>query len=412
MGWLARAAIAAYLLLYGFNLGYPKPIFDEIHYVNGVRQILSSKNLALGHPPLALIVTSVLVRSFGDVALVWRLVPLFCGLGLIFVVYFLAKTLTRSTATAVVAAFLFGLDGMAMVNARLYLMGCPMLFLGMLALLVFAQHVIAGKRSRRRAFLLTGVLWGLALATRWQVLSMIVPFLYLLWRLFRKTAQRRGLLVDFTAYVVLPAVLVYIGVFLVLPILMDFNWYYGWRWAIGWHDLVMNYYSYKPGTPLHPSSSKWWTWPLMIRPILLAIDNESWKQGVVRAIYMIGNPAVFWVFPLAVVYLMRIFFFRRPKRWVFASGFLLLGIASQWLPWASRPHMQIIHYFYTVIPFLTIAIALGLTRLWRVGGTGRGLVIFYLAVVVCSYIYWYPLWSMFPISVPYWSHHLWFKTWG
>ena len=63
------------------------------------------------------------------------------------------------------------------------------------------------------------------------------------------------------------------------------------------------------------------------------------------------------------------------------------------------------------MPFVVMAFAFLLERIWCSGKGGKALVFAYLAAAACFFIYWYPLLTGFPVSEQYFRHHLWFKSW-
>jgi dolichyl-phosphate-mannose--protein O-mannosyl transferase len=90
---------------------------------------------------------------------------------------------------------------------------------------------------------------------------------------------------------------------------------------------------------------------------------------------------------------------------------ILLGFFIQWLPWARISYFNFFYYFSPAMAFATMAIALLMSRIWQIGRLGRGIVIGYVVIVAVLFIYWYPLYTGFPVSEWYFRNHLWFKAW-
>ena len=73
--------------------------------------------------------------------------------------------------------------------------------------------------------------------------------------------------------------------------------------------------------------------------------------------------------------------------------------------------VKFFHYFDMAMPFVVIAFAMLLEKLWCSGRGGKALALGYLILVAGFFIYWYPLLTGFPISEKYFRNHLWFKSW-
>ena len=405
---LAWVIVVSFLTLYGFSLNYPRvPYFDETNY----RPIMDNLWAPLGfslatHPPLGYILSSLAMRAFGGPIWAMRLPSFLSGLGLLGIVYRMTKIISGRARAAFFACIIFGMDGISFVQSRIFTLNAVMLFFGLLSLLCFMEHVYAD-RARRPAFFLSGLFLGCSFATRWQSVSLLALFAVLYFDLLRKSSDKKALCVDALLFWAAPCAAVYAGTFF---------WIF-WRSEPGilstlaaiveWHRRIF-LFQLNVGEG-HPYSSRWWTWPMMLRPVWY-IYEEIVPDRIIRGIVCIGNPAVLWALPAAAGYLAWL----APRRDLAVRGmsvFILAGIASQWLPWAIRPGMEFIHYFYTAIPFLAMAIGVGLDRSWESGTAGRRLALCYLGAVALMFAYWYPLWCGIPVSKLLYRQHMWFASW-
>jgi dolichyl-phosphate-mannose--protein O-mannosyl transferase len=142
----------------------------------------------------------------------------------------------------------------------------------------------------------------------------------------------------------------------------------------------------------------------LIRPIWYFFER---RNELVYGILCIGNPAVYWVGPFAMSYVL----FKWLEKHTFQYTFILAGFFSQWLPWLLPKRVEFFHYFYAAIPFEFMAIALLLQRFWQIPKVGKWIVACYLLAVAGMFIYWYPLYTGLPISEASYRNHLWFKAW-
>ena len=406
LGW---AIAVSFLTIYGFSLNYPGfPYFDETNYRPIMDRLWSPSGFALAtHPPLGYILSSLAVRVFGDHPWASRLPSFLSGLGLLWIVYRMTKILSGRPRAAFFACAVLGMDGICFVQSRIFTLNAVMLFFGLLSLLCLMEHSYDDSRARRPAFLLSGFFLGCSLATRWQSVSLLALFAVLFLNLLRKASDKKALIVDALVFWAAPCAAVYVGTFFwifsrnapgILPTLAG---------IVEWHRRIF-LFQLNVGDG-HPYASRWWTWPLMLRPVWY-IYEEIVPDKIIRGIICIGNPAVIWMLPAAAGF-MTWLALQRDRAVRGMSVFVLAGIASQWLPWAFRPGMEFIHYFYTAIPFLAMAIGVGLDRLWSSGPKGRRLALCYLGTVALMFVYWYPLLCGLPVSKGQYVQHMWFTSW-
>ena len=109
----------------------------------------------------------------------------------------------------------------------------------------------------------------------------------------------------------------------------------------------------------HPWESKPWTWPMSLRPVLYAIDQENvpgcGAQSCVKAVMLVGTPAMWFIaVPVLGWALWRAFV---KKDWRY--GAVLVGYGAGFLPWFADIDRQM-YFFYaaTMSPFLVMAIAM------------------------------------------------------
>jgi dolichyl-phosphate-mannose--protein O-mannosyl transferase len=70
------------------------------------------------------------------------------------------------------------------------------------------------------------------------------------------------------------------------------------------------------------------------------------------------------------------------------------------------------YYHYTpAIPFLAIALAIWLSRLWENGSSGKMIAATILELTILSFILFLPLWIGTPISREYADYFFWLPTW-
>ena len=169
----------------------------------------------------------------------------------------------------------------------------------------------------------------------------------------------------------------------------------------------------------HPWESKPWTWPMSLRPVLYAIDQQDipgcGAQSCVKAVMLVGTPALWWLsVPVLGYALWRMLVGRD---WRYAA--VTVGYFAGWLPWFADIDRQM-YFFYAVpmAPFLVMAIALICGDILYQPGQNRerhtlGLLVVccYIAVVLTNFAWLYPVLTGQPISQATWDMEIWLPSW-
>lgn len=393
---LAGLLGAALLVIYGFRLDFPAvEYYDEVYHVKTAREYAALKgNTDTAHPPLGKLILAETILIGGDHSWVWRTSSLVCGISFILAFFFLARKFFGSDLQAFTAAVLLSLDGMTMTQSRIAMLNTPM-FLFMLLSLVFFLKAL--EKSKIKYFLLTGIFLGMTASTRWVGLGILPVMGMVFLGHFHKIQKLKFILKSLL--LILPAALfIYFAAHIILLYSINFSW----RDVLHYQKQMLAYHANLKSTHIYQSS--WWSWPLMIRPIWYFFET---KDHIVNGIFCVGNPAVFWGFLPASVYAMWHFLKTRSLK----TLFVLAGFLSQWLPWAFIGRCKFFHYFNPCVPFMVLIIMIPLRDLWGQKKAGRIIAASYLLLVVGMFIYWYPLYTGYPIAESYYKNHIWFKRW-
>ncbi|HXD90711.1 MAG TPA: phospholipid carrier-dependent glycosyltransferase, partial [Candidatus Binataceae bacterium] len=147
------------------------------------------------------------------------------------------------------------------------------------------------------------------------------------------------------------ATITYLAVF--LP-----HFWLGW-WG-GISDLFKYYtdvvwYEKSVSSATHPYSSRWWSWPLMLRPI--AYWQNFPKTGDVQTVWGGGNPLLWWG-ALTAITITAVQAFERPS---LTRSFLVIGYLSYLLIWAWIGRTLFLYHYMASVYFgyLALAILLG-----------------------------------------------------
>jgi hypothetical protein len=232
------------------------------------------------------------------------------------------------------------------------------------------------------------------------------------------------------------------------------HYYLGW-WG-GISDLFKYYkdvvwYEQSVSSATHPYSSRWWSWPLMLRPI--AYWQSFPKTGDVQTVWGGGNPLLWWG-ALTAITITAVQALERPNltRW-----FLVIGYLSYLLIWAWIGRTLFLYHYMASVYFGYLALAilladcfneraepwehlallltmtpvifLGLPPTWAwpaffvvVGAyfycllstpyAGRYVASIFAATALILFVYYFPIWVGMPISREGYYARMWLQSGG
>ncbi len=163
----------------------------------------------------------------------------------------------------------------------------------------------------------------------------------------------------------------------------------------------------------HPYASKWWMWPLDLRPVLY-YAKYGMENGVQTSamIYSLPNPMLLWPGLLAVPFTAYLAWRERNR----AYGLVVLAYLMQWLPWAKSPRLAWIYHFYVDIPLIAICNAVAAMWIWNRmkdsrRSTAIAVVTGYLAIVALAFAYFYPILAGVQITSDQRMARMWLQPW-
>lgn len=195
-----------------------------------------------------------------------------------------------------------------------------------------------------------------------------------------------------------------------------------------WHFHVM-VYDFHTGDYLagktHPYQSSPRGWLLLNRPVGVDVVNDI-QPGVdgcravagdtcLRQVTVLGNPAVWW--PGAAALVASVWLWARRGDWRFAVP--LLAVAATVLPWFQYDDRPIFSFYaVATVPFTIVATCLVIGAM-RGSGPASALrsrlvvvgVGVYLAVVICTFAWFYPILTDQLITRSDWADRMWFRRW-
>lgn len=355
-----------------FHLGYPSQMyFDEIYHVptailirNGDFQTPFSfssapnqANIDWLHPPLAKYFQALSITLFGITALAWRLPSLIFSLFTLVVFYFLVRFLGQnfffkkesntkkidlSINLSLIACFFLSLDGLFLVQSRIAMNDIFVLFFTLMAIFIYVIY-LANKKSLM--LLVSGALFGLALASKWSALWILL-FLLIKELLMLKSIKKIPFLLF--SLLLTPAfvyLLVYLPMFWQGQNLSDF--------LVLQKTILLSQLT-NPSAHLYSSNPL--IWVLNLRPVwyFTVPVSVTWSANI----YALDNPLLGLYMILA--FFMSIWFLLKHKLNDLAHKsiyFILLLYLSSFLPWIIFSRTMFFYHYLLAIPFLLILLS-------------------------------------------------------
>jgi dolichyl-phosphate-mannose--protein O-mannosyl transferase len=446
-------------------------VFDEVYYAKFANELLQGKYVFYSHPPLGhyfvalgiwlgkhfpigndtvnnLTGSNISTFSYRWMnALFGSFIPLL-GIGI-------AHQLTKRRSFALIAGFLIAADGLYLVESRYALNNIYMLVFGFLGHLLVLLALNRQSWQRWVWLLLAGVSFGASIATKWNGLYFLVG-VYLLWAIAWLTClfnrQRPNSptssesansttvsTVEFTEtetplprfnQLTLPDLSFFLGVvpiviytLLWIPYLsLERQPNFFSNFAQEQEQILYYHNNIKDGANVHPYCSKWFTWPLMLRPIAYfyaTARNTSepvpmippLPAGVGNVIYDVhamGNPFLY-VFSAIAVILLVVYLGKNLIQlikgnlthsftiWVLI--YILLNYAVNLLPWIKVTRCTFLYHYMpsSVFAFLALAWVIdGWLHSWENSLRATGMTLIFL--VLFAFIYWMPIYMGLPLS--------------
>lgn len=209
--------------------------------------------------------------------------------------------------------------------------------------------------------------------------------------------------------IILPCILFFIIIPVVIYILcyLLFPNVYGYtdNSISGIINQIKNMYEYHSQlTATHDFSSKWYTWPIMEKPVWYYV---GYYGGTIKStIVGIGNPAIWWFGVLAFIYLLINILITKKKEYIFILVFILCSL----LPYALIDRVMFMYHYFPTLPFIMLAIV-ALVKFITDRLKDNSFYIFYIALVILMFIIFYPVVSGVITTSDYIDSLKWLSTW-
>lgn len=373
------------------------PIFDEIHYIPAARAWIEGQRLLNPeHPVLGKQLIAAGMRVFGDNPLGWRAGSVLMAVLALWATMRIAWIGSRSRFAALTAGILAATNFLLLVQARIAMLDTYML--GFLMLGCWALVAATDGRSVRARVILAGVLFGLALAVKWNAgpviafagLCVFAGNLRARWRGGRRPL---GAMTIFEAglWLGLVPLAIYFASFETISLLAEPNRHF--TGPIAWQQYMLELQ--ESVIKKHTYMSVWWQWVLDLRPIWYFYEEY---QGVQRGMLFVGNPLQMWLGLVALVACLWLGLARGRIDCLLVAGAWFAALAM----WIVAPKPVQFYYHYLICAqFLSIALALALDAVvWHgmLRRIGRGWAIAVIVANLLVFVYYVPILTTMPLT--------------
>lgn len=391
-----RRASVLGLLVLGFIsrfwlFGYPnQAVFDEVYFGKFANAYYTHSYFFDIHPPLGKLLIAGFVWFFGfnptqsfatigatyndDGYLFLRFLPSLASALVPTVFYLLSRELKLRQRTALLIGLAVLLENGLITQGRFILIDSFLILFGFTSLLTW----LAWRRTHKRHWLIcTALLAGASLSVKWTGLIFLALILFVevttaprFMTLMKRAAALLGVsfLVYFSSFVIHFSLLTktgdgdafhtpafqktlqgsqYEGDDTIKPLNLSQKF------------LELNYQMFAANQRLtagHPYGSRWYSWPIMQRPIAYWVLNEN-------QIWLFGNPVVWWGSTCGVIALVITFLRRKvsPAQ-RFGAQLALLGFFASWLPFAAISRVMFLYHYFIPLGFAILCTGYVLDR--------------------------------------------------
>ncbi len=443
-GWITLLVLS--LMSHFAFFGYPKEVvFDEVHFGKFASDYFTGNFFFDIHPPLAKMLITFfgwiggykpgfsfvsIGQNFPDSSFLWlRLLPVLAGVVLPVIIYFLCIKLRFSKTAAFVTGLLIILENSLLVQSRFILLDSLLLMFGFGGILL---SLIAREKKLMWLSFISGLSLACAFSIKWTGLTFL--FLVCLWELWGGIKNKIALkewLVKIISFGIIP-VTFYMAIFQIHFHLLSKSGtgdafltpafqgtFLGSEYAgkypapsffSKFKELNSVMWSSNSPALTHPYGSKWWTWPLMLRPIYYW--NHVVSDGLEAKIYLIGNPVLYWGGLLSLYFFVSSLIYQWPKykTKIEVMAFLGIGYCVNFFPFALITRVMFLYHYFTALIFSILIMVFMIDSIENESLKKKlfsGLVIFSLIF----FFFFSPLTYGTPLSEHAQSLRFWFASW-
>ena len=203
------------------------------------------------------------------------------------------------------------------------------------------------KNKKNIYLLLSGILFGISICIKWTAFygGIALAILYFIYLIIQKKVNIAYIVRGIVYFVMIPISL-YIGVFLIFS-----NNFYRTNTLTNIIKNQEQMYEYHANLEeRHFFSSKWYTWPLSLRPVWY--HEQEITENTKETISGVGN-IIIWIGSLfGIVYSVYKFIKEKDK----SSLIIIISFLSLWIPFVFIHRVMFLYHFFPALPFYFMAL--------------------------------------------------------
>jgi len=418
------AALSGGLRIWQLNR-FDALVFDEVYFVQFAQNYLSGAASFDAHPPLGkyLIAAGIwLYQRFPlpNSAASYRWLTALVGSALPLVVMALANALgkrfnesnpKRLQTFALLSGLFVTIDGLFVVESRYGLINIYMVFFGLLGQWLWLRQDEKPHGTDVRLQVLSAVSLGGAIAIKWNGLGFVLSLIG--WELIspkKNNRLRKTALWRLASRIGIISSATYIVVW--IPHLWATQESF---WAT--HASLLSFHQQLPAEG-HSACSRWFTWPLLIKPIAYWYQESD---GLAHTVNNLGNPLLWWLSSAAVLLMFVEKLLRALARKAFKKNnplspnlatLLLIGYGANWLPWAMVNRCTFIYLYMPAAIFSFMALAWMMSGWLQAPTSGVRMMGWAIGIAIAlAFCFWLPLSLGSPLTPESLQLRWWLRTW-
>lgn len=419
--------------------------FDEIYHARTAYEFIHELEIyEWTHPPLGKLFIALGIKIFGMNPFGWRIAGTVFGIMMVPIIYIFAKRFLKHSWIAVVTCLLFTFDFMHFAQTRISTIDVYVTFFVILMYYYMFKYWCMSfydtpLKKTLLPLALSGTFMGLGVASKWTgayagiglaviffaaLAKRYVEYLYALKHPKNETngIKHSHIIESFKPCATKTIIwcCIFFGLVPVVIYTLSYIPYMQTPSGNGLMTVIENAQSmlaYHGKTVIgstHPYSSRWFEWPIMVRPIWFYSGRIS--SEIREGISSFGNPALWWVAIPAFFALVYKGITKKDK----ISLFLVVGYLAQLIPWVPISRMTFIYHYFPCVPFMTLMVGyciyLIYTEASAKSAIGARRVMYgafaYVLIAVALFVLFYPVLSGQPCSYSFAKDWLkWFDSW-
>lgn len=383
-------------------------IFDEVYHGRTAYEFINHRTAyETTHPHLGKILIALGIRIFGMNPFGMRISSVVMGTLMLGFVYLFAKRLTKDTMCSAFATALLCVDFMHFALSRIGTIDVHVAFFIIGMYYFMFAYLQENKKRIKYSYLLlclSGCFMGLGCATKFTGIfagaGLGVIFTAYLIKNFPKDRWVKLMILCIVSFIVVPLIIYTLGFIPVVEYVKTPNLIT--KMITGTKNMI----SYHSGlNATHSYSSKWYTWPFTIRPLLDAYNVVADDKR--SSISTMGNPIIWWFGFLCLIYTTIRIFVKKDMK----ALFLVVAYLTQYMPWWFVSRICFIYHYFPSSIFLIVIIGYTMKTICDEHKWGKCVVYGFLGAATALFFIYYPAISGMPVKYDYLKALSLFESW-